>query len=54
MADVEIQKIRDRRIELLCRNLDHVSNAYYAAESVFPFWDVLNYWIYFTFYKGSE
>lgn len=39
MDDREIKKNKDRRIDLLYKNLEHVSNAYFAVESVFPFWE---------------
>ena len=39
MTESEIQKRRDRRINILYKNLEHASNAYFAVESVFPFWE---------------
>jgi hypothetical protein len=39
MADTEAQKRRDRRIDLLYKNLEYVSDAYNSAEQVFPFWE---------------
>jgi hypothetical protein len=40
MTESEDTKKRiDRRIDILYRNLEHVSNAYFSVESVFPIWE---------------
>jgi len=39
LNEYEIEKNRDRKIDLIYRNLELVSNSYFAAESVFPFWE---------------
>lgn len=38
MAKTE-DEIRNRRIDLLYKNLEHVSGVYFAVESVFPLWE---------------
>jgi hypothetical protein len=39
MAENDEERIRNRRIDLLYKNLEHVSSAYNAAEGVFPYWE---------------
>lgn len=39
MTESKIQKRRDKRIDILYKNIDHASNAYFAVESVFPIWE---------------
>jgi hypothetical protein len=39
MADTEIEQRTNRRIDLLYKNLEHASQAYFQAEGVFPLWE---------------
>lgn len=39
MAETDTERKMDRRIDLLYKNLAHLSSAYFQAESVFPSWE---------------
>ena len=39
MAETKIEERTDRRIDLLYKNLEHASHAYFQAEGVFPLWE---------------
>lgn len=39
MSDDKSEDIKNRRIDLLYKNLEHASNAYFAVETIFPVWE---------------